>query len=244
MNIMHWNCYWTYLKPGAFVGQYNYVEFESGSRFLACYVCYKQIEPKVSVGEEVRNLIIRNLPYTVYNTKRLIGRKYNELIQENLKHVPFEIVNSNNIPMINIRLGRTQLQLTAEDVTSEILFKIKSVADECCFNKVKSKTKAVISIPNSYKNRERIKTIEAGEKANLDVIRLINEPTSSVVGFVYKKFKLGVKEKKRCLLIDFGSTTLSVSIIDTNTEETKVTVVWGGEEKKESKNDVENQIML
>lgn len=215
----------TYLKPGPGVGQYNYIEFESGSRFLGCYICYKQTEPKVSVGENVRNLIIRNLPYTVYNMKRLIGRKYNELVLENLKHIPFEIVNTNNTPKITIRLGRDVLQLAAEDVVSEILLKIKNKADEGCFNKTNLKTKAVISIPNSYKNRERVKTILAAEKANLQVIRLINEPTASVIGFVYKKFKLGVKEKKRCLMIDFGSSSLSVSIIDSDTEKTDVKVI-------------------
>lgn len=215
----------TYLKAGAGVGQYNYIEFESGSRFLGCYICYKQTEPKVSVGESVRNLIIRNLPYTVYNMKRLIGRKYSELILENLKHIPFEIINTNNTPIIPIRLGRDVLQLTAEDVVSEILLKIKNKADEDCFNKANLKTRAVISIPNTYKNRERVKTILAAEKANLQVLRLVNEPTASVIGFVYKKYKLGVKEKKRCLMIDFGSSSLSVSIIDSDTENTDVKVV-------------------
>ena len=114
---------------------------------------------------------------TVFDAKRLIGRKFDDpKIQDDLKHWPFSVINENGKPKIVVEFKGESKKFAAEEVSSMILTKMREVAEVYLGGKISD---AVITVPAYFNDSQRQATKDAGVIAGLNVMRIINEPTAA-----------------------------------------------------------------
>ena len=152
-------------------------------------------DPKTSerkVGDPAKRQAITNPQNTVYSIKRYMGMDYNK-VSEGDKKVPYQLVNENNLPKVDI-LGK---KYTPQEISSMVLSKMKKTAEDFLGHEV---TEAVITVPAYFDDRQRQATIEAGKIAGLDVKRIVNEPTAAALAYGIDK-----KDKSmKIVVFDFG----------------------------------------
>ena len=154
------------------------------------------------VGDPAKRQAITNPKNTVYSIKRYMGMDYDKLKQED-KNVPYNLVNDNNLPKVDID-GK---KYTPQEISSMILSKMKKTAEDYLGIEV---TEAVITVPAYFDDRQRQATIEAGKIAGLDVKRIVNEPTAAALAYGVDKSDKDMK----IVVFDFGGGTHDVSILD------------------------------
>ena len=130
-------------------------------------------EGERKVGDPAKRQAITNPKNTVYSIKRYMGMDYNKLKEED-KNVPYNLINDNNLPKVDID-GK---KYTPQEISSMILSKMKKTAEDYLGTEV---TEAVITVPAYFDDRQRQATIEAGKIAGLDVKRIVNEPTAAAL---------------------------------------------------------------
>ncbi|KAH0794201.1 cytoplasmic heat shock protein 70 [Histomonas meleagridis] len=180
-------------------------------------------EDEIIVGEEAKFGLAENPRNVIYDTKRMIGRKYNdEIIQNDKKTWPFKVVEgTNNQPLIEIQLGNQPKLYLPEEISGIILEKMKSVAEE---NLMATVTDAVITVPAYFDNSQRQATKEAAKCAGLNVLRIINEPTAAALAYAYKTQPQG---EKHILVFDLGGGTFDASILLVNGSHFRVLATAG-----------------
>lgn len=154
------------------------------------------------VGQIAKRQSVTNPKNTIYTIKRLIGRKYSE-VKEYIKLLPYEVVEAANG---DCRVKIEGKEYSPEEISSMILAKIKADAEAYLGVTV---TEAVITVPAYFNDSQRASTKAAGEIAGLNVLRIINEPTSS--SLAYSK---GKDLNKKIAVYDFGGSTFDISILD------------------------------
>merc|ERR1711963_731015 len=148
--------------------------------------------------------------YVAYmGAKRLIGRKFNDSnVQTDRKHWPFQVVDSNGLPKLKVEYQSEEKTFTPEEISSMVLVKMKETAEAYLGTKV---TEAVVTVPAYFNDSQRQATKDAGVIAGLNVLRIINEPTTAAIAY-------GLDEKKgqgecNVLIFDLGGGTFDVSIL-------------------------------
>ena len=154
------------------------------------------------VGQSAKRQTATNPKNTVYEVKRLIGRKYDEAIDD-IKKFPFEVVKA---PNGDCRIKLKDKLYSPEEVSSFVLAKLKADAEAYLGEKI---TKAVITVPAYFNDSQRSSTKAAGEIAGLQVLRIINEPTASCMAFGLEKKKSGY-----IAVADVGCGTTDFSILE------------------------------
>lgn len=190
------------------VYQNNNVEIianELGNRTIPSYVSFTNEERYI--GETAKNISGHNPLNTVYDAKRLIGRKYSdETIQRDMKHYTFNIVpDQNDKPIIEVEYMEETKRFYPEQISAMILEKIKNLAEQYLGKKV---TKAVITVPAYFNDSQRKSTSDAGKIAGLEVLRIINEPTAAALAY-----GLNEKQTKNILVYDLGGGTFDVTVL-------------------------------
>ncbi len=176
---------------------------QEGSRLTPSVVSWTK-EKEILVGEPAKRRAILDPENTVYESKRFIGRKYEEVLDE-AKRVSYKVVPdekgdaSFEIPNI----GR---KVRPEEVGAYVLKKLKEAAEAYLGEKI---TKAVITVPAYFNERQRQATKDAGKIAGLEVVRILNEPTAAALAYGLDK-----KSDVRILVYDFGGGTFDVSILE------------------------------
>lgn len=176
---------------------------QEGSRLTPSVVSWTK-EKEVLVGEPAKRRAILDPENTVYESKRFIGRKYEEVLDE-AKRVSYKVVPdekgdaSFEIP----NLGR---KVRPEEVGAQVLKKLKEAAEAYLGEKI---TKAVITVPAYFNERQRQATKDAGKIAGLEVLRILNEPTAAALAYGLDK-----KSDVKILVYDFGGGTFDVSILE------------------------------
>lgn len=179
---------------------------EQGNRTTPSYVAFTETERLI--GEAAKNQAALNPLNTLYDIKRLIGRKFNDVtVQEDIKHWPFKVVTRNGQPKISIEVKGENMEFTPEEISSMILFKLKETAQAFLGRKL---TNAVITVPAYFNDSQRQATKDAGIIAGLNVLRIINEPTAAAIAYGLDK---NIKEEKNVLIFDLGGGTFDVSIL-------------------------------
>jgi len=179
------------------------IQNQEGSRLTPSVVSWTK-EKEILVGEPAKRRAILDPENTVYESKRFIGRKYEEVIDE-AKRVSYRVVPdekgdaSFEIP----NLGR---KVRPEEVGALVLKKLKEAAEAYLGEKI---TKAVITVPAYFNERQRQATKDAGKIAGLEVLRILNEPTAAALAYGLDK-----KSDVRILVYDFGGGTFDVSILE------------------------------
>ncbi len=155
------------------------------------------------VGDPAKRQAITNPKRTVYSIKRLMGRRYDEVLDE-IKRVPYEVVRGeNNTPRVKI----DDRLYTPQEISAIILQKMKKTAEDYLGEEI---TEAVITVPAYFNDAQRQATKEAGEIAGLKVRRIINEPTAAALAYGLDK----VNKDKHIAVYDLGGGTFDISILE------------------------------
>jgi len=198
----------TYSCVGVF--QYGKVEIianDQGNRTTPSYVAFTDTERLV--GDAAKGQVSLNPANTVFDAKRLIGRKFNEsAVQSDMKHWPFKVINDGGKPKISVEFKGEMKTFTPEEISSMVLNKMKETAEAYLGKKVK---RAVITVPAYFNDSQRQATKDAGLIAGLDVMRIINEPTAAAIA--YGLDKKGRKGEQNVLIFDLGGGTFDVSVL-------------------------------
>ncbi len=181
---------------------------EQGNRTTPSYVAFNENERLI--GDAAKNQASINPTNTVFDAKRLIGRKFNDTdVQNDLKHFPFTVKKGNdNKPMINVKYKNKNKSFSSEQISSMVLQKMKETAESYLGEKVE---KAVITVPAYFNDSQRTATKDAGSIAGLDVLRIINEPTAAAMAYGLDK---GSNGEKNILIFDCGGGTFDVSLLN------------------------------
>ncbi|KAM0840482.1 hypothetical protein ACQ4PT_059656 [Festuca glaucescens] len=166
------------------------------------------------IGDAAMNQAAMNSVNTVFDAKRLIGRRFSDpSVQGDIKLRvwPFKVVaGPNDRPMIVVQYRGEEKQFAAEEISSMVLAKMRETAETYLGRTVQN---AVITVPVYFNDSQRQATIDAGAIAGLNVMRIINEPTAAAIA--YGRDRLGsVDEVKTVLIFDLGGGTLDVSVIN------------------------------
>ncbi|CBK24543.2 uncharacterized protein [Blastocystis hominis] len=162
------------------------------------------------IGEAAKAQITTNPQNTVFDAKRLIGRKFHDqIVQNDLKHWPFKLVaDEHDNPIIQVQyMGETK-NFTCEQISSMVLSKMKQTAENYLGEKV---TNAIITVPAYFNDSQRQSTKDAGLIAGLNVLRIINEPTAAALA--YGLDKLSQSGRRYVLIFDLGGGTFDVSLL-------------------------------
>ena len=145
---------------------------------------------------------------TVFDAKRLIGRRYDDdSVQSDMKHLPFKIVNSDSKPKIQAEYKGQVKSFAPEEISSMVLSKMRETAEAYLGQKI---TDAVITVPAYFNDSQRQATKDAGRIAGMNVLRIINEPTAAALAYGLDK---NLKSEKNVLIFDLGGGTFDVSIL-------------------------------
>merc|ERR1719242_2565320 len=152
----------------------------------------------------------RNPKNTVFDAKRLIGRKFNDpVVQKDMEHWPFKVTEgSQGRPVISVTFKGERKEFFAEEISAMVLQKMKQTAEASLGRKV---AKAVITVPAYFNDAQRQATKDAGHIAGLEVLRIINEPTAAAIA--YGLDNADETEEKNILIFDLGGGTFDVSLL-------------------------------
>ena len=185
-------------------GKYKIIENSEGSRTTPSIVAY--LNDEILVGASAKRQSITNSKNTIYASKRLIGRKFNEnAVKKYIELLPYQIIEAKNgDAWINVA-GK---EFAPQQIAAEILRKMKKTAEDYLGHEV---TQAVITVPAYFNDSQRQATKDAGKIAGLEVLRIINEPTAAALAYGVDKIDSG---DRRIAVYDLGSGTFDVSIIE------------------------------
>lgn len=199
----------TYSCVGVFMNEkVEIIANEQGNRTTPSYVAFTDTERLI--GEAAKNQVARNPENTIFDAKRLIGRKFNEqIVQADLKLWPFKVIDSgqDHKPMIVVKWKGKEEKFYAEQVSSMVLTKMRDIAEDYLGKKIKD---AVITVPAYFNDSQRQATKDAGAIAGLNVLRIINEPTAAAIAYGLDKLQ---DKEKNVLIFDLGGGTFDVSLL-------------------------------
>jgi heat shock 70kDa protein 1/2/6/8 len=169
---------------------------DQGQRTTPSYVAFSNNERLI--GDSAKNQVSINPENTIFDAKRMIGRKYNEIKNE-LKHWPFKVIDGpENKPVIQANYDGELKSFSPEEISSMVLSKMKDIAEKYLGEEVKN---AVITVPAYFNDQQRNATKDAGTIAGLNVIRIINEPTASILAYGIEKNRT---KEQNVLVFDCG----------------------------------------
>ena len=200
----------TYSCVGVWSGdRVEIIPNEQGNRTTPSYVAFTDTERLV--GDAAKNQTALNPHNTVFDAKRLIGRKFDEpAVQHDMSHWPFKVIaGAGDKPMIQVEYKAEQKTFSPEEISSMVLGKMKEVASTYLGGEVKQ---AVVTVPAYFNDSQRQATKDAGVIAGLEVLRIINEPTAAAIAYGLDKKDEGHKERN-VLIFDLGGGTFDVSLL-------------------------------
>merc|ERR1712045_319126 len=199
----------TYSCVGVFQhGKVEIIANDQGNRTTPSYVAFTDTERLI--GDPAKNQVAINPTNTVFDAKRLIGRKYDDsTVQADMKHWPFTVVEEGGRPKLEVEYKNETKRFTPEECSSMILTKMKETAEAYLGKAVKD---AVVTVPAYFNDSQRQATKDAGVIAGLNVLRIINEPTAAAIAYGLDK-KKGSTAESNVLIFDLGGGTFDVSIL-------------------------------
>jgi len=196
----------TYSCVGIFKkGRVEIIANDQGSRITPSWVGFAENGERL-VGEAAKNQGAINPTGTIFDAKRLIGRRFDdEHVQRDAKLFPFKVVNHDGSPYVEVDIKGERKQFSPEQVSAMILTKMKETAEAYLGEPVR---RAVVTVPAYFNDAQRQATKDAGVIAGLKVERIINEPTAAAIAYGLDK-----KGEKNILVFDLGGGTFDVSIL-------------------------------
>lgn len=186
-------------------GQVEVIPNELGNRITPSVVAFTDEERLI--GQAAKNQAAVNPTRTLYDVKRLIGRKYSDkTVQYDKKYLPFNIIDRDSKPYIEVPNYKGETKVFApEEISAIVLTKMREIAESYSGKKIKN---AIVTVPAYFDNSQRQSTKDAGIIAGLNVVRVLNEPTAAAIAY-----GLDEKAEKNILVFDLGGGTFDVSIL-------------------------------
>jgi L1 cell adhesion molecule like protein len=189
-------------------GRVEIISNDQGNRTTPSYVSFDGHNRLI--GDPAKHVVAMNPTNTVYDAKRLIGRKFSDsVVQNDMKHWPFKVVSRNDKPMIEVNYMDETKQFAPEEISAMVLTKMKEIAESYLGKSVDG---VVITVPAYFNDAQRNATKDAGIIAGLNVLRIINEPTAAALAYGLDKQKDTVE--KNILIFDFGGGTHDITILN------------------------------
>ncbi len=199
----------TYSCVGVWMnGKVEIIPNDMGERTTPSYVAFTETERLV--GDAAKNQITRNPTNTVFDAKRLIGRKYEDReVQEDIKLWPFKVIrdDKSDRPQIVVKFKGEEKKFFAEEISAMVLQKLKQTASDYLGKEVKD---AIVTVPAYFNDSQRQATKDAGTISGLNVLRIINEPTAAAIAYGLDK---NYDKEKNVLIFDLGGGTFDVSLL-------------------------------
>jgi len=197
----------TYSCVGVFQhGKVEIIANDQGNRTTPSYVAFTDTERLI--GDAAKNQVAMNPSNTIFDAKRLIGRKFDDAnVQSDMKHWPFEVVSDGGKPKLQVDYKGESKCFFPEEISSMVLTKMKETAEAYLGKTV---TDAVVTVPAYFNDSQRQATKDAGTIAGLNVLRIINEPTAAAIAYGLDKKGKG---ERNVLIFDLGGGTFDVSIL-------------------------------
>jgi heat shock protein 5 len=197
----------TYSCVGVFKhGKVEIIANDQGNRITPSYVAWTD-EGERMIGDSAKNQATINPENTVFDVKRLIGRKFNDKsVQADKKLVPYNIVSKDDKPYVSVHLDGKDREFAPEEVSAMVLVKMKEIAEAYLGATVQH---AVVTVPAYFNDAQRQATKDAGTISGLTVQRIINEPTAAAIAYGLDK-KGG---EKNILVFDLGGGTFDVTLL-------------------------------
>jgi len=179
---------------------------DQGNRITPSYVAWTD-EGERLIGDSAKNQATINPENTVFDVKRLIGRKFSDKsVQADKKLFPYQIISKDDKPFIEIDLGDQKRVFSPEEISAMILQKMREIAESFLGKEVKH---AVVTVPAYFNDAQRQATKDAGTISGMTVERIINEPTAAAIAYGLDK-KGG---EKNILVFDLGGGTFDVTLL-------------------------------
>jgi len=179
---------------------------DQGNRTTPSYVAFTDTERLI--GDAAKNQCAMNPTNTIFDAKRLIGRKFNDpVVQSDMKHWPFKLVDDKGTPKLQVQYKGEEKTFAAEEISSMVLTKMKETAEAFTGKDIKD---VVVTVPAYFNDSQRQATKDAGAIAGLNVLRIINEPTAAAIAYGLDKKSSG---ETNVLIFDLGGGTFDVSLL-------------------------------
>jgi heat shock protein 1/8 len=187
-------------------GQVEIISNDQGYRTTPSYVAFTESERLI--GEAAKSQTAMNPENTIFDAKRMIGRKFSDpVVQNDLKTLPFKVTSGlQGRPQFNVNYKGEDKKYYPEEISSMVLTKLKETAEAYLGTKVDS---AVITVPAYFNDAQRNATKDAGTMAGLNVARIINEPTAAAIAYGLDK----TDGERNVLIYDLGGGTFDVSLL-------------------------------
>ncbi|CCA68801.1 related to glucose-regulated protein 78 of hsp70 family [Serendipita indica DSM 11827] len=186
-------------------GRVEIIANDQGNRITPSWVSFTDTERLV--GDSAKHAFASNPQNTVFDAKRLIGRRMDDpAIKQDMKHLTYDIVNRGGKPTISVRHRGEPKEFTPEEISATVLAKMKETAEAYLGHPV---THAVITVPAYFNDAQRSATRDAGTIAGLKVARILNEPTAAAIAYGIDK----TGGEKQVLVYDLGGGTFDVSLL-------------------------------
>lgn len=201
-------------------GRVDIIPNDQGNRITPSYVAFDKGERLV--GEAAKNQASANPTNTVFDVKRLIGRRFQDKkLQSDIKMLPYRIENRDGKPYIRLEVSErgTEQLMGPEEISGMVLGKMKNIAENYLGQTVKH---AVVTVPAYFNDAQRQATKDAGSIVGLNVVRIINEPTAAAIAY-----GLDQQGEKTILVYDLGGGTFDVSLLTIDNGVFEVTATSG-----------------
>uniref|UniRef100_A0A7N6AT76 Heat shock protein family A (Hsp70) member 8b n=1 Tax=Anabas testudineus TaxID=64144 RepID=A0A7N6AT76_ANATE len=191
----------TYSCVGVFQhGKVEIIANDQGNRTTPSYVAFTDTERLI--GDAAKNQVALNPNNTVFDAKRLIGRRFDDsVVQSDMKHWPFTVINDASRPKVKVEYKGETKTFYPEEISSMVLIKMKEIAEAYLGKTI---TNAVVTVPAYFNDSQRQATKDAGTISGLNVLRIINEPTAAAIAYGLDK-KVG--SERNVLIFDLGGGT-------------------------------------
>ncbi|CAN7995198.1 unnamed protein product [Ixodes hexagonus] len=204
----------TYSCVGIFQhGKVEIIANDQGNRTTPSYVAFTETERLI--GDPAKAQVALNPENTVFGSKRLVGRTYDDpKLQDDLKHLPFTIINDKNAPKIKVMYKGEEKIFNPEEISAMILTKMREVAEAYVGKKIEL---ACVTVPAYFNDSQRQATKDAATIAGLQVPKIVNEPTAAALAYGLDKVTSG---EKKVLIVDLGGGTFDVSLLNIKDSQT------------------------
>ncbi|KAJ1530964.1 hypothetical protein ONE63_005800 [Megalurothrips usitatus] len=184
-------------------GKVDVIANDSGSRTTPSVVAF--LDGESFVGDAAKDL---PASHRVFDAKRLLGRPWKDLdVQKDKKHWPFEVLEKNGVPRIRVKVTSDKETFAPEEISAMVLRSLKETAQNFLGGPV---SRAVITVPAYFNERQRQATVDAGKIAGLEVMSIINEPTAAAIAYGLDRKSTA---KRTIFIFDLGGGTFDVSVV-------------------------------